>query len=81
MKHWLAHADLYAAAGHTHVPIPIEEIRQMATKSIGRVSKAALAEGKIKSAKATPPHFAKAKAKKADRQEAGLRRNREAKRA
>jgi hypothetical protein len=48
---------------------------------VGKVSKKALAEGKIKPSKSAPPHFTKAKAKKADRQEAGLRRNREAKRA
>lgn len=76
MKHLLAAADLYAAAGRTHMPVAIEEIRAMATKSIGRVSKAALAEGKIKPAKSTPKHFATAKKAKADRAEAGLRRNR-----
>jgi hypothetical protein len=46
------------------------------TKSIGRVSKTALAEGKIKPSKSTPKHFAQAKRAKADRVEAGLRRNR-----
>jgi hypothetical protein len=52
----------------------------MATKSIGAVSKTALAKGKVQPAKKTPPHFAQAKKAKADRTEAGLRRNRASKR-
>jgi hypothetical protein len=52
----------------------------MATKSIGAVSKKALGLGKVQPIKKTPPHFASAKQAKADRVEAGLRRNRATKR-
>ncbi len=52
----------------------------MTTKTIGRVSKEALAKGKIKPARSEPAHFAKAKRLKADRTEARLRRHRQAKR-
>lgn len=76
MRRWLRAADLYEAAGHTTVPIAIEEIRAMATKSIGKISKKALAEGKVQPSTRTPPHFAAAKKAKADRVEAGLRKNR-----
>lgn len=48
----------------------------MATKSIGKISKKALAEGKVKPSKSTPPHFAAAKKAKADRTEKALRGNR-----
>lgn len=76
MKHWLAHADLYAAAGHTHVPIPIEEIRQMATRVKGSVTK----DGKFKPKDTTPKPLRKSKAMKAARVEKGLRQNRASKR-
>ena len=63
MRHWLDAADLYEAAGHTHVPISIKELR-MATKSIG---KASVKAGKVKMTDTTPHHFRIAKDAKAKR--------------
>lgn len=60
--------DLLTAAGRTHVPVAISEWREfMATKSIGRVSAAELAKGKVKPASKTPKHFRIAKEAKAGR--------------
>lgn len=52
----------------------------MATASIGRVEKKALDKGKIKPVDKTPKPLRGGKKRKADRIEAGLRKNREAKR-
>ena len=58
--------ELLTAAGRTHVPVPISEWREMmATKTIGNVSKAELAKGKVKPASKTPKHFKIAKEAKA----------------
>lgn len=60
--------DLLKAAGRTHVSVPISEWREMmATKTIGNVSKAELAKGKVKPASKTPKHFKIAKEAKAGR--------------
>lgn len=70
---------LFAAAGRKNIPVPIAEWRelQMSTKSIGKVSKKALAQNKIKPVqKSSVSQKIGAKAK-ADRTEKGLRANRE----
>ena len=78
MRRHLVACDLYEAAGHTNVPIPIKEVRAMATKVKGKVKEGA---GRQKfETKPTPPHFAAARAKKAARVVKRLKANREAKR-
>ena len=78
MRRHLAACDLYEAAGKTHIPIPIKEVRAMATKVKGKVKEAGGRQ--TFETKKSPPHFAVAKAKKAARVVKKLRANREAKR-
>ena len=72
MRRHLAACDLYEAAGKTHIPIPITEVRAMAT----RIGRATVKDGKVKPSKG-PPHFAVAKAKKGARTVKRLKANRE----
>lgn len=74
MKRHLPACDLLESIGRTHIPIPISEVRAMATKVKGTVK-----DGKFKPADTTPKPLRRGKAMKADRTEKGLRRNREAK--
>ncbi len=70
-------ASLREAGGHTTMPVPISEWREwMTTKSIGRVDKAALAKGKVKSVASMPVNRKIGAKAKADRVEKGLRANR-----
>lgn len=75
MKRHLPGCDLLESLGRTHIPIPISEVRAMATKVKGSVTK----DGKFKAADTTPKPLRKGKAMKAARKVAGLRKNREAK--
>lgn len=70
-------ADLFAAAGRRCVPVPISEWREyMATKSVGKVSKKALAKGKIQPIVKQSVSRKIASKKKADRTAKGLKANR-----
>jgi hypothetical protein len=77
MMDLLAACDLMEAAGHTHVPIPITEVRKMAA----RIGKAKITE-KAGRTRVEPkkPHRDLSKRigakKSADRKEAGYRKNR-----
>lgn len=71
MRRHLAACDLYEAAGHSNVPIPIKEVRAMATKVKGKVR----VGGKFVPASG-PKHFAVARAKKAARVVKRLKANR-----
>lgn len=76
MKHHLDACDLYEAAGHTTIPVPISEVREMAAR-IGK-AKITTKDGrtKIEPVKkyASVSQRIGGKAK-ADRKEAGYRRN------
>ena len=76
----LTACDVVEAIGRTHLPFPIEEIRKMATKTIGhaKVVKSKTGKAKLVPAKRRTSVSAKIGAKKkADRREAGYRKNRE----
>lgn len=75
MRRHLPGCDLLESLGRTHIPIPISEVRAMATKVKGSVTK----DGKFKPKDSTPAPLRKGKAMKAARVEKGLRKNREAK--
>ncbi len=77
MRRHLAACDLYEAAGHTNVPIPIKEVRAMAT----RIGRATVKDGKVKPVDTTPKHFKVATAKKTARVVKRLKANREARKA
>ena len=80
MNHHLDACDLYEAAGHTHVPIPIEEVRRMATGRQIKVGRGKVEGGKFRPSDSTPRPLVKGKHAKAARKAAGYVKNREAKR-
>ena len=67
MRHHLDACDLYEAAGHTHVPIPIEEVRRMATGRQIKVGRGSVKDGKFKPSDSTSRPLRKGKHAKADR--------------
>ena len=81
MNHHLDACDLYEAAGHTHVPIPIEEVRRMATGRQIKVGRGSVKDGKFKPSDSTPAPLRKGKHAKAARAAKGYVKNRAAKKA
>jgi hypothetical protein len=78
MQHLLDACDLMEAAGRTHLPVPIREIRRMATR-IGKAKVTTTKSGRarVQPAKARTSVSQKIGRKaKADRAENGLRKNR-----